>query len=262
MSGNESAVFFELKRYFSVAVCFNACQSRRIEIVPHIVYHDPTAGENSEFGISPLAVGLYKTRINAAANAFGKGVIYAVLKYVSGESHAVDILSAVRPDAVEKISAFGAFQNAVNESVGMPRCGYGRAPVNNGVADFAERSSRVACFRAGRSLVRKSNGCMLMPRSNIESSALVALVNTDIAVGAHRFAVYLDLCGRECSERTVFKYDTSRFCQKLNIHRIYAFLLRYNPVGIFAESVMRIPCANGNGSNNSFSSIGNSRCFS
>ena len=166
-----------------------------------------------------------------------------------------------RREKVEKIlEKVGLAPEHVNKVVS--RCGNGRTPVNNGVAGFAEHSARVARFRAGRGLVRKSNGCMLMPRSNIESSALVALVNTDIAVSAHRFAVYLNLCGRECSERTVFKYDTSCFCQKLNIHRIYAFFLRYNPVGIFAESVMRIPYANGNRSNNSFSSIGNGRCFS
>ena len=87
---------------------------------------------------------------------------------------------------------------------------------------------------------------MLMPRSNIESSALVALVNTDIAVSAHRFAVYLDLCGRECSERAIIKCYETCFCNKLNIHRIYALLLRYYPVGVLSERVMRIPSTHGN----------------
>ena len=46
----------------------------------------------------------------------------------------------------------------------MSRCGNGRAPINNRLADFAERSARVACFRAGRRLVRKSNGINVIGR--------------------------------------------------------------------------------------------------
>ena len=235
----------------------------------------PSGIQNSEFCIIILTCSLI--RENSGILAFFYAVNISVVETIVFKTGAVVKNTIIIKFAVNN----AACKNAVNVKFAVynavclfvaeqafavnkvvSRCGNGRAPVNNGVADFAERSARVARFRAGRGLVRKSNGCMLMPRSNIESSALVALVNTDIAVSAHRFAVYLNLCGRECSERTVFKYDTSCFCQKLNIHRIYAFFLRYNPVGIFAESVMRIPYANGNRSNNSFSSIGNGRCFS
>ena len=127
----------------------------------------------------------------------------------------------------------------------MSCCGNGLAPVNYGIADFAVCSARVARFRAGRRLVGKCNDCMLMPRCNGCSAAFIALVDTDIAVSAHRFAVYLDFFRRECSERTVFKSDKTCFCNKLNIHRIYALLLRYYPVGVLSERVMGIPSAHG-----------------
>ena len=60
------------------------------------------------------------------------------------------------------IAALFADKLSVDQFIFMSRCGYGRAPVNNGVADFAERSSRVARFRAGRRLVRKSNNVMFV----------------------------------------------------------------------------------------------------
>ena len=86
---------------------------------------------------------------------------------------------------------------------------------------------------------------MLMPRCNGCSAAFIAFVDTYIAVSAHCFAVYLNLCGRECSKRAIVKCYETCFCNKLNIHRIYALFLRYYPVRVLSERVMGIPSTHG-----------------
>ena len=70
--------------------------------------------------------------------------------------HTVNILFAICPCTCEQLAASGALKYAVNNFIAMSCCGNGRAPVNNGLADFAVSSSSVPRFRAGRRLV--SNG--------------------------------------------------------------------------------------------------------
>ena len=60
------------------------------------------------------------------------------------------------------IVALFADKLSVDQFIFMSSCGNGLAPVNNGLADFAERSACVARFCAGRSFVRKRNNVMFV----------------------------------------------------------------------------------------------------
>ena len=163
-----------------------------------------------------------------------------------GYRNTVNISFAVCPCTCEQSVTHCALKNAVNEIIVMSCCGNGLAPVNYGVTYIAVCSACVACFCAGCCLIGKCNDCMLMPRCNGCSTTFIAFVDTYIAFSTHRFAVYLNLCRRECSERAIIKCYETCFCNKLNIHRIYALLLRYYPVGVLSERVMRIPSTHGN----------------
>ena len=85
------------------------------------------------------------------------------------------------------IAALFADKLSVDQFIFMSRCGYGRAPVNNGVADFAERSSRVARFRAGRRLVSKRFGGMDM------SSVPRVIICLSFGCGNHIFCHLIHL---------------------------------------------------------------------
>ena len=237
--------------------------SIRAEIVPIFTDLLPAAGKYAYLGIVPLSVNLNKTCILALIlSVFAKVIVYSVNSINTGDFLAVNVIVitvpsvgnnytvnihfAVGPNAVEQFVAVRAFENAVNNFIIVSRCGYGRAPVNNGVADFAERSARVARFRAGRRFVSKRFGGMFMPRGNCYCATLISLIMTYISVSAHRFTVYLNSRRREQSDRAVGEFYCTRFGHNLSIHRIHALLLRYKPVGIFAESIVRIPSANGN----------------
>ena len=131
----------------------------------------PSGIQNSEFCIIILACSLI--RENSGILAFFYAVNISVVETIVFKTCAVvknavgikfAFYNAVRENAVDvKFAVYNAVclfvaerAFAVNKIVS--RCGNGRAPVHNGVADFAERSARVARFRAGRRLIRKSNG--------------------------------------------------------------------------------------------------------
>ena len=153
--------------------------SIRAEVVPVFTDLHPAAGKHAYFGIIPLTFDLNESGIFAliltvvaevivnTVNCIDTGhflAVYIVVIAVPAVSYynTVNIGLAVCPYTVEQSVTAGALEHAGNESVAMSRCGNGRAPVNNGVADFAERSARVACFRASRRLVGNSVGGMDM----------------------------------------------------------------------------------------------------
>ena len=159
---------------YSAYNIFSGCRNFCItfKVVPLLFYLHPAAGERTKFRITPFSFYLNKTCIFALILAVVAEVVvntvdcidtghflavYIVVIAVPAVSYynTVNIGLPVSPYTVEQSVTAGALKHAVNNLIAMSCCGNGRAPVNNGVADFAERSARVACFRAGRCLVGK-----------------------------------------------------------------------------------------------------------
>ena len=166
---------------YSAYNIFSGCRNFCItfKVVPLLFYLHPAAGQRTYLGITPFAVDLNKTCIFAliltivaevvvnTVNCIDTGhflTVYIVVIAVPAVSYynTVNIGLAVCPYTVEQSVTAGALKHAGNDSVAMSRCGNSRAPVNNGVADFAVSSSSVARFRAGRRLVGNSVCCMDM----------------------------------------------------------------------------------------------------
>ena len=157
----------------------NSSLSMRAEVVPVFTDLHPAAGERTKFRITPFAVDLNKTCIFAliltvvaevvvnTVDCIDTCYLFAVYIVVIavpavGDSDTVNICFTVSPYTVEQLAASGALEHAVNEVIFMTGRGNRLAPVNNGVADFAERSARVARFRAGSGFVGDCVCCMDM----------------------------------------------------------------------------------------------------
>ena len=128
----------------------------------------------------------------------------------------------------------------------MTGCGLCRTPVNNGVAVCAEGPAGVAFLGAGSRLVSHGLRIVLVPGGNNICAALVALVDADVAVFAHCFAVALNNGCREGGGGSVCKHDLACLGVNLGIHGIDALFGNDEPVGVLSQSVVRIPCAHGN----------------
>ena len=139
--------------------------SMRAEVVPVFTDLHPAAGQRTYLGITPFAVDLNKSGIltliftilaeviiNAVdcidtGNLLAIDIIVVAIPAIDSR-YAIDIRFAVCPYAIVEIAASGALQHTVNNFIAMSCCGNSCAPINNGVADFAKRSSCVARFCA------------------------------------------------------------------------------------------------------------------
>ena len=137
----------------------------------------PSGIQNSEFCIIILTCSLI--RENSGILAFFYAVNISVVETIVFKTCAVVKNTIIIKFAVNN----AACKNAVNVKFAVynavclfvaeqafavnkvvSRCGNGRAPINNRLADFAVSSSSVPLFRAGRRLVRKSNGINVIGR--------------------------------------------------------------------------------------------------
>ncbi len=183
--------------------------SIRTEVVPFLFYLYPAAGKYAYFGIIPFSFYLNESGIFTLILAVVAEVVISAIDCIDtshflavyivvitapaiGDSDTVNICFAVSPYTVEQSVAAGALKNAVNNFIAMSCCGNSRAPINNGVADFAERSACVIRFCAGCRFVGDCVCCMFVPRGYSCSATLVALVDSDISVSTHCFAVNLN----------------------------------------------------------------------
>ena len=208
-------------------------------------------------------------------NLLNAGKLFAVL--VVGiavpaicSNETVSIGFAIRPDAVEEITASGALKHAVCDGVAMSgrrnRC----SPINNGVADFAERSACVARFRAGCGFVRKCNGIDMVCRGicvillcfrSVVMSAVPCCI-----VGGFGFVcpivslgVNLNLGACECIGCAVNKFnfaanDGSAYVDRPDFIAVSVFGIHPN---IFTNSVRnycgKFPSSDGHGNEHSLS---------
>ena len=140
-----------------------ACKDTNLRIVPLAIFLLEQAGIAGFIGADAVIAEIVVFAVNLldAGQLLAIFVIGAADPAVS-QADAVLILLAIGPCTCEEIATGSALQNAVSNFIAMSRCGNGRAPIDDGVADFAERSARVACFRAGRRLVGNSVGGMDM----------------------------------------------------------------------------------------------------
>ena len=183
--------------------------SIRAEVVPVFTDLYPAAGQRTYLGITPFAVDLNKTCIftliltivtevvvNAVdcIDACYLFAVYIVVIAVPAVCYrnTVNIGFAVCPNAIEQSVATSAFKNAVNDFIAMSCCGNGLAPINYRVAACAECSARIACLSAGRCFVGKSIRGVFVPGCYSCSATLIALVDSDISVSTHCFAVNLN----------------------------------------------------------------------
>ena len=128
------------------------------EIVPVAVDLLPAAGQNADFGEIPFLFKLNKSCVFALALAvFSEVIVNAIDSIDAGYlltvnivvipvpavdyCYTFDICLAVGPYTIVEVFAVCTFKNSVNNLVAVSCCGNGRAPVNNRVADFAERSA-------------------------------------------------------------------------------------------------------------------------
>ena len=192
--------------------CIFSCYgslSIRTEVVPFLFYLYPAAGKYAYFGIIPFSFYLNESGIFTLILAVVAEVVINTVNCIDTDyfltvyivviavpavcyRNTVNIGFAVCPNAVEQSVTTSALKHAVNDFIAMSCCGNGRAPVNNGVADFAVGSACVACFCASRCFVGKSIRGVFVPGCYSCSAILIALVDSDISVSTHCFAVNLN----------------------------------------------------------------------
>ena len=130
--------------------------------------------------------------------------------------------------------------------------GNNSTPVNYGVTLVAEGSAAVACLGAGSGLVCDRVSVVLMPGGYVDGAVLVALIDADVAIFTHSLGITLDCRRGEVTFSAVRESDTACLGEYLGIHRIDAFLCDDDPVRILSESIVRIPCADRDRSDNCF----------
>ena len=134
----------------------------------------------------------------------------------------------------------------------MTGSGEDSTPVDNRVALSAIGAAGEAVPCAAGGLVFNGLNVVLMPGGNDVGAALVALVDADVAVFAHRLGVTLDVGSAEGGGCAVGKCHRTGLGEDLGVHRIDALLRGNDPVGILAQSVVRIPCTDRDRSDGEF----------